>query len=46
MDEIWLSRILWQLAINKNCGKQQEFSVSIKLSKETAPFQQAQVRIP
>jgi len=41
----WLSTILKQLAINRNRGTQQEFSVSIKLSKEILPFQQSRVRI-
>jgi len=35
---------LQQLAINGNRGAQQEFSVSIKVSKEITPFQQAGVR--
>jgi len=37
---------LQQLAINGNRGTQQQSSVSIKVSKEIAPFQQARVRIP
>jgi len=41
MNEVWLSTILYQLAINGNHGTQQEFSVSIDISKEIAPFQQA-----
>jgi len=32
--------------INGNRGTQQEFSVSIKVSEEIVPFQQARVRIP
>jgi len=46
MNEVWLSTILYQLAINGNRGTQQEFSVSLKVSKEIAPLQQARVRIP
>jgi len=42
VNEVWLW--LWlsakQLAINGNRGTQQEFSVSIKVSKESVPFQQ------
>jgi len=30
-----------QLAVNGNRGTQQEFSVSIKVSEEIVPFQQA-----
>jgi len=46
VNEVWLSTILQQLAIRGNRGAQQELSVSIKASKEIAPFQQARVRIP
>jgi len=41
-----VSTILKQLAISGNRGAQQEFSVSIKVSKEIVPLQQAQVGIP
>jgi len=34
------------LATNENHGAQQEFSVSIKISKEIVPFHQAPLRIP
>jgi len=40
VNEVWLSRILQQLAINGNHGAQQEFSVSITVSKEIIAFQQ------
>jgi len=40
MNEVWLSTILQQLAINGNRGAQQGFSAAIKVSKEIAPFQQ------
>jgi len=45
MNNVWLSTSLWLLAINGNCGTQQEFSVSIKISKEIVPFQQARVSL-
>jgi len=40
MNEVWLLKILLELAINVNRGTQQEFSVSIKVSNEIVPFQQ------
>jgi len=40
VNEIWLLTILQQLAINGNRGAQQEFSVSMKASKEIEQFQQ------
>jgi len=41
VNEFWLLTILQQLAISGNRGTQHEFSVSIPVSKEIAPFQQA-----
>jgi len=38
MNEVWLSRILYQPTMNGNRGTQQELSVSIKISKEIGPF--------
>jgi len=40
VNEVWLLTILQQLAINVNCGAQQEISVSTKVSKEIVPLQQ------
>ena len=40
VNEVWLSIVLQQLAMNGNRGKQQEFSISIKVSKQIVPFQQ------
>jgi len=37
--EVWLSTVLQQLEINGNRGTEQELSVSMKVSKEIAPFQ-------
>jgi len=45
LNEVWLSTILQQLTINGNRGAQQEFPVSIKVSKEIVAFQHARVRI-
>jgi len=39
MNEVWLSTVLQQLAINGILGTQQELSVSMKGSDETVPFQ-------
>jgi len=41
-----LSTILQQLAVNGNCGTQQDLPVSIEVLKKIVPFQQARVRIP
>jgi len=46
VNEVWLSTILHQPAISGNRGTPQKLSVSIKVSKEIVPFQQAWVRIP
>jgi len=40
VNEVWLSTILQQQAINANRGTQQKFSVSIKVSNEIVTFQQ------
>jgi len=40
LNEVWLSTIWYQLAINGNRGTQQELFVSIKVSKEIVTFQQ------
>jgi len=40
VNEVSLSTILQQLAINRDRGTQQELSLSAKVSKEIVPFQQ------
>jgi len=48
VNEVWLSTVLQRLTITGNRGtqQQQEFSVSIKVSKDIVPFQQTRVRTP